>query len=209
MVFRRRRFARRRFNRRRRTTRTRRLRRTARGHTRVVSFKRTQTLGTVATNASGYFFASYQFKLADLPNYSDITNLFEVYRLRKVVVRATPLNPNTTQTTLNIANCGSIVDYDDAVAVSSISTMDQYHSFRMHSPMKGWTRTFYPKHAVQLYNEVASVGGTAYAQRSGWINTAWYNVPHYGLKVGIEGASVSTNIWSLAVTYYVDARDYA
>ncbi len=160
------------------------------------------------------------FELADIPQYADYIKLYEEYRIDKIVYSFKSLN-NTSQhnaTTGAITTLGMIhtnVDYNDAVAPTSIQNMMNDPSYRGSRSSRNHSRTIIPK-----WQNV--VGGSVQGQsKTGFLNcfnqdgVTVSTVSHYGLKWCFEGglsnASVTGTVASFLIepiiTYYVSFRN--
>jgi len=138
---------------------------------------------------------AYTFKLDNVTNPSDFTNLYDMYKINKVVLH---LEPIATQSGL-ISNTGSlnyqnrklrvVHDYNDANLLTDEDQYLEYSNCKSYSPVgrRPIKITLYPK----ISNTVLDAGGApAYtAMNSGkvWLNIENDEVPHFGLKIFVPG----------------------
>lgn len=226
MPYRRRRFyrRRRRFGGRRRFRRTRRsFRRTRSRRNGVFSYKRIALESSIVALSGSQTCAGYSFKLSDMDNSTQFTSLYDEYRIALVVARFVPIGPaasanvnvawnesvasnvtgSFTQTSL--PRIFSAIDDNDATTPSGITEIADRGNCRWSMYGRTHTRILRPKPAMAVYNGVASTG-YATAPRRAWLNSSYPDVPHYGLKVGVDTARDSTFYWRVMFTYYVQFR---
>lgn len=134
---------------------------------------------------------AYTFKLDNVVNAADFVNLYDSYRINKVVLYLERLR-NSTGDNLNSPYNGKIAvvhDYNDANPLTDEDEYLEYSNCKRYSivgngPIK---ITLYPK----INNTIENVGGSAgYISSNSnrvWLNTADDAVPHFGLKVFIPG----------------------
>lgn len=177
------------------------------------------TLTTSAGGGTSYFGLGLAFELADLPNVTEFTNLFDQYRLHHVDVEIVPLwnVAPTTGTAGGNGNftgyCHSVLDFDDATAptaaTSGIQSLQQYRSYRLENIVRGrplrWRLV--PMMALGAY----SGAFTSYAaQQPMWIDCNSANVQHYGIKFIFElldPAGVTSYMdFRINLRYYLELR---
>lgn len=151
----------------------------------------------------------FAFTLNNLPDASDFQNLFDSYRINKIVVKIIPKVseytglPNAGVNNAMLPTIHSVVDYDDSTAPTSISQLAQYDTYRSTRGIREHTRVFVPKVELQ--------GGTSIALPKSyqWIDTDNIDVPHRGLKIWITGPAIGTNTsqyFDLKVTVYASFK---
>jgi hypothetical protein len=146
----------------------------------------TTSSNVAMTNATNYFSAS------DIAQISSFSTVFDQYRIVKIEVWITPRNPtSTTGAAINRGRLLSVIDYDDATALTTESDYQQYSNCVMSSAVQGHYRAFVPHCAVAAY----SGAFTSYANvQSPWIDLASTTVQHYGLKYGITQADSAADV---------------
>lgn len=148
------------------------------------------------------------FELNDIPQMTDYRQIYEEYRIDKIVYTFNSLtNMATPQVGIGYATLGmihSVVDNNDATAPTSIQTMMNDSLYRGSRSSKNHVRVFRPK----WLNQVA---GGAVQPKGGWLLTDSPNVSHYGLKYALEGGNASTPSTSFfvepIVTYYISFKN--
>ena len=121
-----------------------------------------------------------EFHLSDLASVSDITNIADKYKILKASVKLLSVNFNYVLG--NVQPYIQWVDDEDDASAPTVTQLEEKMGLR--------TRTFArsgscfigvkPKVATRTYN--GTLGFTAYQVGRGYLNTAYPNVPHYGLK---------------------------
>lgn len=153
-------------------------------------------------------------ELADLPQYTTYTALYDQYKINKVTVRYRLLNPvniayatlaggTTSHVTLGMVH--SAVDNNDITTVPSIQSLMNDNSYFGTKSNRDHVRSWKPKFLLDA-------GGSAPAKCStGWLSSDYPNVSHYGLKTWFEPGLGPTGFASFyvepIVTYYVSFKD--
>lgn len=189
MPLRRRRFARKRMNRRRRPIRRYARKRPA---SNIYYYKQMVNLGTLTASVSGAgvptpILAGYSFKLNDLPQATTFANLYDQYKISKVVISLRP-RPGIAVTSVANGNVGvqgyspllTVLDFDDATPPVNEGEMLSYQNCRMTKYDRNHTRVIYPKWLDTTYETAL---GNGYHPTNGFLDCNDNQVPHYGLKV--------------------------
>jgi len=168
---------------------------------RTYSLRQPYSIGSISQVANVNTFAAYYFALSGLDNLTALGAVFDQYRILCVEVS---VRPRTTQTTFaDSANLFprlySVIDYDDAVPLTTIGQAREYDSCIESSPGEGIVRTFIPAMSLAAY----SGAFTSYAQKTlQWLDIASPTIQHFGLKLALEAGFVGqTNLQ----TYDIDA----
>lgn len=177
----------------------------------VYHFKRKVFLpdAVIVASSTGLFGLAYQFRLIDLPNVTDFTNLYDMYRFNKVVMKLIPkysdnlLIAGGNISNSNIQQVHSVIDYDDLVSPTSISQLCEYQSHKMTRGNQVHTRVIVPK--CQL--NVGNIGAAAPVAKQ-WIDCDQTSISHRGAKVVIPAPlTADTQIsYDLELTYYVSFK---
>lgn len=170
-------------------------------------FKRTFTLASVLSSNVGPVFAGYTFNINQLPNATEFTNLFDLYRINKIVVKFVP-NHNSSDVGVlaqAIPNFHSCLDYTDATAPASLNAMYEYQNWRMSRGIAVHKRVFSPA-SLDFVNATAgaNAGNPTWKQ---WISTSAPTIEHYALKIGIEQSTALGDVyWTPYVTMYLSCK---
>lgn len=150
------------------------------------SFVRRQYLTTLQADWGTNTYGAFTFKLSDLPNYSEFTELFDRYRINKVSVMFIPqwtgvdANPMTTMLNNN-PEIWTMIDYNDATTPVSL---DEFYEDNHSKITRGGTihkRYFSPAIRSIAYHDDDDNFGYVSKWRQ-FIDTANPEVPHYALK---------------------------
>lgn len=168
--------------------------------------KRTFDWGTFNSDVTGTLSYASTFSINSLPNISEVTNLFDMYKITKITVKMYPINPNVS--TANVYRILSAVDYNDAATPTSASIRElgNMRVHMLHNDRGFCSRTFKPSVLDTVYNTSIS-DGYATSKPAPWISTAYPNVPHYSLKLYGEGFPVSTGLFRADVTIYMAVKN--
>lgn len=160
--------------------------------------------------------SDYDFKLNDLINATEFTQLFDQYMILKVVVKIQMItNPDGFSYTNSVTGPTQnnffpkiwyIRDYDGG-ASETLSTIKERTgvSYIIPKPNKVYSIVLKPLPLVQTYLTALSTG---YAPKRLWIDIAAPTVPHYGLKtvidcLGMDPADTIGFQYRLETKYYV------
>lgn len=178
---------------------------------RVHSFSRTVQFTDLAYLDQTDREYSFQFKLNDLNNYTEFTNLYEMYRICAIKIRLIPSNNVSDITsTQAIPQLMWVRDMDDATLPASRAELMEYPGVRI-TRLTG-PRTIYIKHprvARAIYNGLTTAYGEG--RPNTWVDSENEDVPHYGLKailMNTSGVDQSAN-WTcqMYVTLYCQFKN--
>ena len=145
---------------------------------------------------------SYSFQLSDLPNYTEFTNLFDSYRFDEVEVIFIP--GITEMAVPTNATVLSAVDFDDAGAAASLSSMLQSENCELHTINQPIRIKLKPRFASAAF----AGAFTSYANSSGWVDCASDTIQHYGLKMwfGVLSGALTGQTWRITARYKISFR---
>lgn len=161
---------------------------------------------------------TWKFSLSDLPNYTEFTTLYDQYQIAGVKVKFIPNNTqisiarlydngtgsNVQYAAAGVPQCITVLDYDDASALSAKGDYLQYQNCRMFNAVTPHKRYFRPHIASAVYQS-AVFNGFANHKRS-WIDVASASVEHYGMKMYMDSSALTINgliAYQLYFTYYL------
>lgn len=193
------------------------------GRTRPFSYKQVVN-GVNITGVGSRFVAqtssnrniSFEFRAADLDNWTQYSALYDQYCLTKVVVKLIPMltqnnvQPISGTSLINPGITGTVIDTDDSNTLSTLNDYQQYESFKFQNAMSGKpiVRVITPG----IKNYMISTGGAsvpAGTKRKQWIDCSQGTVSHYGLKWFID-QYYSINApqqWQVLAYYYIKFRN--
>lgn len=156
----------------------------------------------VQTNAAG----AMTFSMAGLPNATEFTALFDQYKIMKVKLDFIPFGdtvnlPISTMTgTTALTSPGgpliTAIDYDDNLIPGAASDLLQYQASKVTPVPKRLKMSLRPKFATEVYRSGIATG---YGARSGWLDCANSDIPHYGVKYWMNAPSASSSSFSYQV----------
>lgn len=181
------------------------------GRTRPFYYK--QTVDGVSINGVGARFVeqsggaakhvAMEFRAQDVPNWSAFSSLYDQYQITKIVVKMIPMITNNTPlpsaglSVLNPGITGTVIDVDDAVALTSLNQYEQYESFKFQNmySTRPIVRTIVPHSRTYMVQAGgASVPAGTVAKK--WYDCAYGAISHCGLK------------WYLDQYYDINSRQY-
>lgn len=179
------------------------------------------SLTTSATATTHYFAVSLAFCLNDIPDKTDFTTLFDLYRINCVVVRFFPIATEAATAT-GIGGTTSvggwvhhITDDDDYATLTpsdvGIDEIRQYTNYRVQNiaSRKPISRKVYPKISM------AGAGGGGFTSainvKRRWINCGYTDTVHYAFKAVWEiydpAAAVSNISFKVEPVYYLSFKN--
>lgn len=176
----------------------------------------TSSVITTAGGLPGFYDvgACQYFYLNDVPSATDFTNLYDRYRINGVKLQITYLsNQSATNGPSSLPVLNYAVDYDDTVAPSTESVMQQKQDLKTkvliaNKPINIYVKN--PKVQVPVPN-AGAVLENAMVKNAGFINCTYPTIPHCGIKYWLSGlyAGASGNAGCIRIvpTYYLTLRD--
>lgn len=146
------------------------------------------------------------FKLSDLPNFVDITNLFDYYKFMGVKIKFIYAhNSSEPGTNFNLPNLVYAYDYDDASVPPNEDALLERNTTKFKRLDKPVTMYIKPRVISETYNNGIT---TAYAVSKGenpYIDSGYNSVNHFGLKYGVvlNGPQNLNGILKIYATYYI------
>ena len=173
----------------------------------VQYFKRTDYLsGAITASSLADTFGTYVFSLAQIPDVSDFTNLYDQYQIKMVkwtiIPRGNSMDVQTGLTTGQNMGVFSVLDYDDNTTPTTLDELMQYQNMRMTRSTQQHKRVLRPK----LRNAVVGSAGVianGNNTRHTWIDCNNTTVPHYGIKYALQQLPNGSQIYDLKVDYYL------
>lgn len=143
-----------------------------------------------------------------LPDVTDFSNLFDQWRLKKVIVRfdfAAGYN-NSASTPIIMPSVWYVSDYDDPNSLS-LTNMLQYPQVQVHNFYKNGYEPLQVSLSPKPLRDVAGAGvSTGYGPMpvAPWLRTADMSLPHYGMKFALDwmGKSQSSQVQMIASIWY-------
>lgn len=149
-----------------------------------------------------------QFRLSDLPNYTELTNLFDNYRIVKVMYRWVLFrNVNADSVTLSARgvypNLMWIHDFNDSSSVGRAQMMTNANMRELYlSDQRPATKWYSIRPSTLSTTFETGIGAPGYSPKwRQWLDTTDANVPHYGIKLNIN--QLFTNMVVKLETKYI------
>lgn len=169
---------------------------------------------TTDPSPAGYF--SYIVVAQDLPQFSAFSAVFDAYRINKVVVKFIPLANSITSAVNTSGNIvaenqwlSTVIDYDDGVLLTTENSLLEYETFKQTPPYRRHTRAFVPALAQEAYKTSGTTIGFMQGRRK-WLDAAYGDVEHYGIKGLVNGPASQTDqvqtAWKVYVTMYISFK---
>lgn len=170
-------------------------------------FKRTTyTTNWIVNSTLTNTFKNITFSLADVPNNTEFTNLYDQYCIKAVSLCLIPKFNVNTMTDI-VPPVWSVLDYDGTFPATQ-DAMLQYNNLHM-TRGQGWIKRYFkPRVLQQIYQ--AGLTNANSPKRSQFIDCQNINVPHYGATIMLLPGNFggdSPFAYDLKVTYYLAFRN--
>jgi hypothetical protein len=157
--------------------------------------------GALATQAAGAaVFGAVAVQFVFLDQQATLAALFDEYRIDLLQVTFRPHandNPMTAATTI-VPQLITVIDLDDSTPPTTLASMREYDG-TVISVFETQVRTLKP----------GMVTASGENRISPWLDMAVPNVPHFGVKWGVEagaGAQTVFQVWSIQIRMQVTMR---
>lgn len=207
------------FRRRKRMRRVARVPRTLRQS--MVTFQRSfnYSYWQPATTTTADFWKSFSFSLGDMPSSSEITNLFDEYKINAIKVKflprwnsfdgsnkATPGTTNAAGVNLHIMN-----DPRNQIVPAGTYTRTTLNSFLEGGRVKSYNgdKAVSVYFKPQIYNVITPSVSNMW-MKAPWLPTGNTTTPHFGFQAFAQDYNLTggfTQSWDVFVTYYISARN--
>lgn len=208
MVYRKKRYVRRKTYGRKRAYRKKFNRRTrySKSGQKLYMFQRyTGGLGTLAINNITPTLQAFNFSLNDLPNYTEFTALYDMYKINAIKITFIPQqDTNVSLSSVNNpfgnARFFSAIDYNDSTSPASVDELREYHTCKFTRLLKTHKR----------YIHKPKILDSSSYTLSPWIATSAPSTNYFGLKVAVEpmSSTVATTMnYSIEAKYYMTFKN--
>lgn len=175
----------------------------------VYSFKQTLNYGTITATAADVE-TNFSFALSAVPQVASFTALFDAYRLDWVRVRFIPrTNTNQAGYSATVNSYTSLfltaIDYDDIGSITTAALLE-YQNVQVDNCLKPRTVTFKPKCSPQVYKVSGTTIGYAEAKPGLWIDCAYTDVPHYGLRTSLGSQGTYYTAMDVIIDYHLSFK---
>lgn len=169
----------------------------------VYKFKRSFNLGSSTINCDGTNPTMFQFNFSmnDMPGYTELTNLFDSYKLTGILVRGIPYQQSQGTGTGAANNVRNVpiyyaVDKNDQTTPTGVDEICEYNDHKVSNIWSGF----------KIYIANPKFVDATSAERGGWVSTGNASLNWLGLKGAIPPTGVACNLF-LTWTYYVSCKD--
>lgn len=174
-------------------------------------FKRTVLLSPLSANGGSNSISALNFKLSDLPSYTDFTNMFQKYKISAVKIMLYPKYIDTTGTDVVQNTRVFIATVRDAD--SSITTLDAIRSqqdCKVHFSTKRVIQHYVKSPAFPQVINQSMDGSSNLTTRpaTGYLDREHPDIQHYGVYMGFEGSdAVQIQYYRREAVFYLSMRD--
>lgn len=163
-------------------------------------FRRTYDFTTGITSVISPTLVAFNFSLNDMPGYTELQALFEVYKVTGVLFRWMPYQTesNSTGTVNNVGNLPVVfcVDNTNSSAPASVNELLEHNDHIVHNTLTNFTKWIpNPKFA-----------DSSSALRDGWIATTNASLNYFGIKMAIP-PTVSAMTYYITWTVYISCKE--
>lgn len=168
---------------------------------------RTAQWSSVVGNGTSYGVGAV-FKLSDLPNYTEISNLFDQFSIRRIQYRwLVNIDPMAVTGTKTYPRIHWVHDFDSSGTPSGADELNQYSKKREvymtdNRPITPWY-TLKPSVLAETYQTVSSSYSPKWRQ---WITSTESGTPHYGIRSYVENLMTGVTL-IMEVKYSVWCRN--
>jgi hypothetical protein len=162
------------------------------------------TFAGLVTSTTLNSYTSLFFSVSNIDQSTSLASIFDEYRIDEIEFWVIPRLSQTTAVSQGPGLLTSVIDYDDAATLTSLASASDYTNAITASGLLGHYRRFKPHAADALYQASAlSAFGNV---TSPWIDWAYPNTQHYGVKLAISATS-SVQSYDFNVRLHISNRN--
>lgn len=163
-------------------------------------FKRTYNQGVIVTAALTNTLQSFNFSVNDMPGYTELTTLYDEYKLTGIRFRLLPYmqtESNSVGTVNNARNAPIFyaIDRTDSTTPTTVDDVLEYQDHQVSNVYSG----------IDVYIKNPKFADATSALRGGWVSTTNTTLNWFGLKLAIPPTETATSLYAV-VTYYVACK---
>lgn len=170
--------------------------------------------GQIVQSGSSTVFGSIAFEAGDLDNFTDLSGVFDQYRIDRIELLLRSVN-NTTGSLYNLTSPNqalprlyTVIDRDDSSALSSLAAIREYDNVEEGEAYESQLISFKPSISPAYYASGSFVG---YGIKDPeWLDVASSGIPHYGVKWAVSGQQTSSTnrfAWDVECFIYVSWKN--
>jgi len=171
----------------------------------------TAAVGSLIRASTSDVFESYAFCLADIPNVTSLSALFDQYRIEEIQLRFRSRSPglfvaNSSSPNYSCPQLMAVVDRDDNTAPSTLLELQQYDNCQQISTQDSLDIILKPSVTPSVFSGGAFSGYSVEESGDLWLDVANASIPHYGVKVGLSSlvaTSTQRYDWDVYAIYKI------
>lgn len=145
--------------------------------------------------------AGLNFQLANLPNYTEFTGLYDQYMIKGIKISLIPKHTETGLGTTTQANMWSVIDMDDSTGPANLEVLLQYANVKRTRMNQVHTRYLKPAVSSEVY--ATGIASTYAPKKNVWLDATNANVEHYGVKLWFDARGTQPVTFDVQVKYYL------
>lgn len=159
--------------------------------------------------------------LADVPNYTEFTSLYDQYQIKGIKITLYPKFSEVAgvgeQTVGGISGYGSlnlmgqiasVIDYDGISTTPSMNDLVQYQNLRITRGHQTHHRYFKPAVASSVFKNTSALTSAYGMVKNKWLDCSNADVTHYGLYGIVDLSNLSPSFLGVNVDYDVKVDYY-
>jgi len=159
---------------------------------------------------------SYEFRLSNLVNVTDFTNLYDMYKINKIQLMLEPVFDQTAVSNvvgaiaIRSKKVRVVHDYNSNDALTDEDEYLEYANCKSYSPLRTIKITLYPKLNNKVEGNLGTDAYTSFNSNKVWLNIANANVPHFGLKVFIPediSSAEGLQLFRVRAKYWISLKN--
>lgn len=168
--------------------------------------------GFVTSSIANDTFSGTSFQLSQIAGFTEMAALFDQYKITSVKWSLIPRGNVSDITSATVANSASsvgvfsVVDFDDIAPFTNIQQACEYTNMKMTRSHQVHSRTLRPKVNVQMLTTLGA-NVPANTNNSPWLDTAYSNIPYYGIKWILQQSPNQAQQYDLKIDYIVACKN--
>ncbi len=164
--------------------------------------------GVITSTSAAEGLYAFSFALSDVADYLSYVAVWDVYKIREIVITVVPLTlASAPATGPGYAFAYISPDFDDATTPANAVAMLSYASLAVLAPNDRYSFKFQPGVDIATTTSAAASINGVYNKKSPWLDCSSPSIPHYGVKAAVT-QSTSTNLtqWNVFCRYTIDFK---
>lgn len=169
------------------------------------------TITNTLSSGGGVSESNFNFFLGQMPGASKLAALFDQYCIYCVTLRVV-LEPSLSTVVAQNVSYGRIhtaIDFDSSTAVGSEVAIQEYGSVQTSEFLPGKSYERFVKPVVSVLTGASnSTSATGGGMDRLWVNSAFPNVPHFGIRILTAGNTSATSpSFQIYLSYVIGVRN--